>query len=87
MRKCWACGHISEHLDSVVPYVLCKICGSQDTRRIEQSSSDIESIIMRQAAETAIYNLRGNAKELHTIASLALTALYECVSKKGGATK
>jgi hypothetical protein len=31
-RKCWSCGNVAEHADRVVPHVLCRICGSQDTR-------------------------------------------------------
>jgi hypothetical protein len=31
-RKCWSCGNVAEHEDNVVPHVLCKQCGSQDTR-------------------------------------------------------
>lgn len=34
-RKCWDCGNIAEHEDNVVPHVLCKSCGSQDTRLIK----------------------------------------------------
>lgn len=33
-RKCHGCANVAEHSDSVVPEVLCKKCGSQDTRRI-----------------------------------------------------
>jgi len=31
-RKCWDCGSVAEHADNVTPEVLCKKCGSQDTR-------------------------------------------------------
>jgi DNA-directed RNA polymerase subunit RPC12/RpoP len=33
-RRCWDCGAISLHADNVTPEVLCKRCGSQDTRMI-----------------------------------------------------
>lgn len=35
-RKCWDCGNVAEHADSVVPHVLCMKCGSQDTRRVRE---------------------------------------------------
>jgi hypothetical protein len=31
-RRCWDCGSISLHSDSITPEVCCKRCGSQDTR-------------------------------------------------------
>lgn len=39
-RKCWDCGNIAEHLDNITPEVLCKICGSQDTRLIKETQSE-----------------------------------------------
>lgn len=36
MRKCWDCGNVAEHSDNIVPEVLCKKCGSQDTRLIRE---------------------------------------------------
>ena len=47
-RKCWDCGNVAEHADSVVPHVLCKLCGSQDTRRIRTP----EPIAFRQLPPT-----------------------------------
>lgn len=38
-RKCWDCGNIAEHQDSVIPHVLCKNCGSQDTRLIKKKAT------------------------------------------------
>ncbi len=35
-RKCWDCGNIAVHTDNIVPQVLCKQCGSQDTRRVKE---------------------------------------------------
>lgn len=40
-RKCWDCGNVAEHEDSVVPHVLCKACGSQDTRPVRKPESNI----------------------------------------------
>jgi hypothetical protein len=34
-RRCYVCGDIAYHEDSRTPYVLCRKCGSQDTRRID----------------------------------------------------
>lgn len=41
-RKCWDCGNVAEHADSVTPWVLCSKCGSQDTRRVRPESLPIE---------------------------------------------
>jgi len=37
-RKCWDCGNVAGHESDVVPGVLCKRCGSQDTRRTKNKS-------------------------------------------------
>ena len=34
-RRCWDCGNVAEHSDSITPWVLCGKCGSQDTRRVK----------------------------------------------------
>ena len=31
-RKCHDCGNVAIHEDRITPWVLCKKCGSQDTR-------------------------------------------------------
>ncbi len=36
-RKCWDCGNVALHEESVVPNVLCKQCGSQDTRKVREN--------------------------------------------------
>lgn len=36
-RKCYACGNVAIHSESVVPEVLCTQCGSQDTRLMKQA--------------------------------------------------
>jgi len=33
-RKCRDCNHIDLFSDSVTPAVLCRVCGSQDTRKM-----------------------------------------------------
>lgn len=35
-RRCWGCGNVAEHSDSITPWVLCGKCGSQDTRRVPE---------------------------------------------------
>lgn len=35
-RKCWDCGSVALHEDSIVPHVLCRQCGSRDTRRLRE---------------------------------------------------
>ena len=32
-RTCWGCGNVAIHEDAITPWVCCKVCGSQDTRR------------------------------------------------------
>lgn len=49
-RKCWMCSNIAEHEDNVVPHVLCKLCGSQDTRPLRKDVSAKRSL----AAEIAV---------------------------------
>lgn len=39
-RKCWNCGNVAEHEDNVTPYVLCSICGSQDTRLVRDKEPE-----------------------------------------------
>lgn len=50
-RKCWDCGNIAEHEDTVVPHVLCEKCGSQDTRTVK---STLPKLTPEQAALRAI---------------------------------
>lgn len=35
LRKCHDCGNLAYHADNVTPQVLCKKCGSQDTRKVK----------------------------------------------------
>jgi hypothetical protein len=39
LRKCHDCINIAYHADSVTPHVLCKKCGSQDTRKVKEAST------------------------------------------------
>ena len=34
-RKCRTCGNVAWHADNRTPYVLCRKCGSQDTRLVK----------------------------------------------------
>ena len=47
-RKCWNCGNVSVHTDDVMPEVLCRKCGSQDTRRTQspEGPSTIADLVM-----------------------------------------
>lgn len=54
-RKCWDCGNVAEHADSVVPHVLCKKCGSQDTRLIRQPATAPKPICCCQSCGANLY--------------------------------
>ena len=41
-RKCWNCGKSQIHRDSVTPGVLCRFCGSQDTRLLEKETQALK---------------------------------------------
>lgn len=67
-RKCWSCKNVAEHRDSIVPEVLCKLCGSQDTRRIrtepKRESIQVKCLAvvpMSEAEVTEAYHLCGCA--------------------------
>lgn len=60
-RKCWDCGNVAEHEDSIVPHVLCKKCGSQDTRLLRKvvvNDNGLRSV----AAEIAV-SISGVSRE------------------------
>jgi DNA-directed RNA polymerase subunit RPC12/RpoP len=40
VRKCWECGNVATHESSITPGVLCKKCGSQDTRKVRDKKSE-----------------------------------------------
>lgn len=42
-RKCWDCGNIAHHEDNITPHVLCKKCGSQDTRLTRQQVTTVDA--------------------------------------------
>jgi hypothetical protein len=42
-RKCHDCGNVAMHEDSVTPWVLCKKCGSQDTRLTMSTEQVLEA--------------------------------------------
>jgi len=35
-RKCWACGNLAWHAENRIPWVLCRKCGSADTRKCDK---------------------------------------------------
>lgn len=51
-RECWSCKNVAEHKDNITPHVLCKKCGSQDTRAI-QTSTEAESVAVEIALACA----------------------------------
>jgi DNA-directed RNA polymerase subunit RPC12/RpoP len=53
-RKCHDCGNVAEHQDNVVPHVLCKKCGSQDTRLVKVNVSPLPPAIDKQTSKTTI---------------------------------
>ena len=60
-RTCWDCGNVAEHDDNIVPEVLCKKCGSQDTRHIRGKVSPTmeEQRDAWRAACRLLYELMG----------------------------
>jgi DNA-directed RNA polymerase subunit RPC12/RpoP len=41
-RKCWSCGKEQIHISPVYPYVLCRFCGSQDTRLLKDKTQALK---------------------------------------------
>jgi len=41
-RKCWNCGKVQIHISPVYPYVLCRSCGSQDTRLMKKETQALK---------------------------------------------
>ena len=41
-RKCWGCGKKQIHRADVTPGVLCRFCGSQDTRLMKKETQDLK---------------------------------------------
>lgn len=37
-RRCHDCGHVGWYADSRLPYCLCDICRSRDTRRVKEET-------------------------------------------------
>jgi hypothetical protein len=42
-RKCWGCGEKQIHRSDVTPGVLCRFCGSQDTRLLKKETEALHS--------------------------------------------
>ncbi len=53
-RKCWDCGSVAVHMDNIVPEVLCKQCGSQDTRRLKDDKPKPGIKVMSVFGDTKI---------------------------------
>jgi len=56
-RKCWGCGKIQIHQDDIVPGVLCRFCGSQDTRLLKEETQALKE----EKAKNEIGDLRAKA--------------------------
>lgn len=50
-RKCWDCGNVATHESSITPGVLCKQCGSQDTRRVKAKTKHRHSQFYSKLAD------------------------------------
>lgn len=37
VRRCWNCKRVALHRDGITPWVTCKVCGSNDTRKVKES--------------------------------------------------
>ena len=46
-RKCYDCKNVAIHEDSILPWVLCKKCGSDDTRLVKPTP-EMQKIIEEQ---------------------------------------
>ncbi len=64
-RKCWDCGNIAIHEDRITPWVLCKKCGSQDTRAMSKPTP--YPITHIEVPVDELDQLRAAAKELADI--------------------
>ena len=41
-RKCWDCGKTQIHHEDITPGVLCRFCGSQDTRLMRKETQALK---------------------------------------------
>ena len=41
-RKCWNCGKKQIHCEQITPSVLCRDCGSQDTRLLKKETQALK---------------------------------------------
>lgn len=41
-RRCWGCKKVQIHRESVTPGVLCRFCGSQDTRLLREETQALK---------------------------------------------
>lgn len=60
-RQCWDCGSVAMHEDNIRPHVLCKKCGSQDTRKIkEQPPTDRQVVFESERGKVYAPDEQGN---------------------------
>lgn len=48
-RRCRDCERESLHVEAITPWVLCRQCGSQDTRRMREKSAALAALKQQQA--------------------------------------
>jgi hypothetical protein len=66
-RKCWACGNIAEHTDNVVPAVLCKKCGSQDTRPLRNFRDEKPEVLKNDGLQNLALLLNEQIQKLRSL--------------------
>lgn len=69
-RKCHDCGNVAEHADNVVPAVLCKLCGSQDTRVVRKPIDTKPPVICCHPAEFLVDELRARMMTTRDLAEM-----------------
>lgn len=89
-RKCHDCGNVAIHEDRITPWVLCKKCGSQDTRptkpppptREQQLESTVAELVgLLRECELFLRVIGLDSPPAASLAEQARTA----IAKHGGA--
>jgi DNA-directed RNA polymerase subunit RPC12/RpoP len=78
LRKCWDCGNVATHESIIKPGVLCKKCGSQDTRKVRVQPSPVPA---RSSTETLIAACRELAATVQCDDGVANEALREIAER------
>jgi DNA-directed RNA polymerase subunit RPC12/RpoP len=78
LRRCWDCGNIATHESSIAPGVLCKKCGSQDTRKVRVQQLPVPT---RSSTETLIAACKELAATVQCDDGIANSALREIAER------